>query len=174
MTHKLIVFQIFEDKIKREDTRYCRFMRITLLFIICILSTLGLSGQGFYSSSSTPGSLQPNGSFNPTDSIPAEAAADIHVYIPNIFSPNGDGTNDLFQIQAPVGDQVMITRFFIFDKRGTNVYSRYNMPIAPSEDWWDGSYKNFNMSPGVFAYYLEVQFSNGERKTFKGNVTLVR
>ena len=151
MTHKLIVFQIFEDKIKREDTRYCRFMRITLLFIICILSTLGLSGQGFYSRSSTTGSLQPNDSFNPTD-----------------------GTNDLFQIQAPIGDQVMITRFFIFDKRGTNVYSRYNMPIAPSEDWWDGSYKNFNMSPGVFAYYLEVQFSNGERKTFKGNVTLVR
>ena len=149
-------------------------MRITLLVIACIVSTLSLSGQGFYSRPNTANSTQSTDPFYPTDTIPTGEVTDIHVYIPNIFSPNGDGTNDLFQIQAPVGDQVIITRFFIFDKRGTNVYTRYNMPVAPSEDWWDGSYKNFNMSPGVFAYYLEVQFLNGERKTFKGNVTLVR
>ncbi len=149
-------------------------MRITLLVFTCILSTLSLSGQGFYSRSNTASSLQATDPFNPADTIPAGEEAAMYVYIPNIFSPNGDGTNDLFQIQAPIGDQVMITRFFIFDKRGTNVYSRYNMSVAPSEDWWDGSYKHFNMSPGVFAYYLEVQFSNGDRKTFKGNVTLVR
>ncbi len=149
-------------------------MRITLLVIACILSTLSLSGQGFSSRSNTANSIQSPDPFNSSDTISTGDEVEIHVYIPNIFSPNGDGTNDLFQIQAPVGDQVMITRFFIFDKRGTNVYSRYNMPVAPSEDWWDGSYKHFNMSPGVFAYYLEVQFSNGDRKTFKGNVTLVR
>ncbi len=149
-------------------------MRITLLVFTFILSTLSLSGQGFYSRSNSESSFQSTNPFHPSDTIPTGDEAEIHVYIPNIFSPNGDGTNDLFQIQAPVGYQVMITRFFIFDKRGMNVYSRYNMPVAPSEDWWDGSYKHFTMSPGVFAYYLEVQFSNGERKTFKGNVTLVR
>lgn len=149
-------------------------MRITLLVIACILSTLSLSGQGFYSRSNSEISVPYSDADNNTDTIPSDDETAPHVYIPNIFSPNGDGTNDLFQIQVPVGNQVMITRFFIFDKRGTNVYSRYNMPVAPSEDWWDGSYKNFNMSPGVFAYYLEVQLSNGVRKTFKGNVTLVR
>ncbi len=174
MTSKLNVFQIFEDLTKRKYTSFHRNMRITLLVFACILSTLSLSGQGFYSRSNTTSSIQSADPFNPSDTIPTGDEAEIHVYIPNIFSPNGDGSNDLFQIQTPVGDQVMITRFFIFDKRGTNVYSRYNMPIAPSEDWWDGSYKHFNMSPSVFAYYLEVQFSNGERKTFKGNVTLVR
>lgn len=149
-------------------------MRTTLLVFACILSALSLPGQGFYSRANTANSMQSADPFHPSDTIPIGDEAEIHVYIPNIFSPNGDGTNDLFQIQAPVGYQVMITRFFIFDKRGTNVYTRYNMSVAPSEDWWDGSYKHFNMSPGVYAYYLEVQFSNGERKTFKGNVTLVR
>lgn len=149
-------------------------MRTPLLVITCILSALSLSGQGFYSRSNTAISMQSIDPFNPSDTIPIRDDAEIHVYIPNIFSPNGDGSNDLFQIQAPVGYQVLITRFFIFDKRGTNVYSRYNLTVSPSEDWWDGTYKHFNMSPGVFAYYLEVQFSNGERKTFKGNVTLVR
>jgi gliding motility-associated-like protein len=150
-------------------------MRITLLVIACILSTLSLSGQGVYSLSNTANTMQSGDPFNPSDTITTEEeATDIHIFIPNIFSPNGDGTNDLFQIQVAAGEQVIITRFFIFDKRGLNVYSRYNMPIAPGEDWWDGSYKHFNMSPGVFAYYLEVQFSDGERKTFKGNLTLVR
>lgn len=159
----------------REKTRaHFRNMRGTLLVLACIFSTLSLSGQGFYSRSNNSNSIQTVDPFQPSDTLANGDEAEIHVYIPNIFSPNGDGTNDLFQIQAPLGDEVMITRFFIFDKRGTNVYSRYNMSVAPSEDWWDGSYKHFTMSPGVFAYYLEVQFSTGERKTFKGNVTLVR
>lgn len=149
-------------------------MRITLLVITCVLSTLHLSGQGFYSRSNAASSFQSLNSLSPSDTISTGEDGDVPIYIPNIFSPNGDGTNDLFQIQAPAGDQVMITRFFIFDKRGTNVYSRYNMSMAPSEDWWDGSYKHFTMSPGVFAYYLEVQYADGQRKTFKGNVTLVR
>jgi gliding motility-associated-like protein len=168
------VLLIFEDQTKRKDTSFYRNMRFTLLVFTCILSTLSLSGQGFYSRPNNSGILESTVPINPTDTVYVGEEADIHVYIPNIFSPNGDGTNDLFQIQAPVGYQVLITRFFIFDKRGTNVYSRYNMPVTPSEDWWDGSYKHFTMSPGVFAYYLEVQLSTGERKTYKGNVTLVR
>lgn len=165
---------MFFGYLSTKDTSYLRNMRITLLVITCILTSLSLSGQGFYTRTPAANNFQSTNPFYPSDTIPIGDETETHVYIPNIFSPNGDGTNDLFQIQAPVGYQVMITRFFIFDKRGINVYTRYNMPVAPSEDWWDGSYKHFTMSPGVFAYYLEVQFSDGKRKTFKGNVTLVR
>ena len=99
---------------------------------------------------------------------------DCPVYIPNIFSPNGDGINDVFQIQTADKNEVIITRFFIFDRWGNNVYERFNIPIQSYSGWWDGTYKRFTMNPGAFAYYLEVQFENGTRETYKGSVTLIR
>lgn len=96
------------------------------------------------------------------------------IYIPNIFSPNGDGINDLFQIQTSDISQVTVTRFFIFDRWGNEVYKRYDLPIHSSDGWWDGTFKHFTMNPGVYAYYLEVEFETGQRETYKGNVTLIR
>ena len=96
------------------------------------------------------------------------------IYIPNVFSPNGDGINDLFQIQTADKNEVIITRFYIFDRWGNNVYERFNLPIQSSSGWWDGTFKRFTMNPGVFAYYLEVEFENGQRETYKGSVTLIR
>jgi len=96
------------------------------------------------------------------------------VYIPNIFSPNGDGINDLFQIQTADKNEVIITRFYIFDRWGNNVYERFNIPVQSYSGWWDGTFKRFTMNPGVFSYYLEVQFENGTRETYKGSVTLIR
>jgi len=96
------------------------------------------------------------------------------VYIPNIFSPNGDGINDLFQIQTADENEVTITRFFIFDRWGNNVYERYDLPIHATDGWWDGTFKRFTANPGVFAYFVEVEFDNGSRETYRGNVTLVR
>jgi gliding motility-associated-like protein len=96
------------------------------------------------------------------------------VYIPNIFSPNGDGVNDLFRLQAPSDQNIMITRFFIFDNWGNNVFEKFNLPIQSETGWWDGTYKRFTANPGMFAYYVEVQFENGKKETYKGKVTLIR
>ena len=99
---------------------------------------------------------------------------DCPIYIPNIFSPNGDGTNDFFQIHTDNKNEVMITRFFIFDRWGNNVYKRFNLTIQSATGWWDGTFKRFTLNPGVFTYYLEVEFASGDRETYKGNVTLIR
>lgn len=96
------------------------------------------------------------------------------VYIPNIFSPNGDGVNDYFQIQTADENNVLITRFLIFDRWGSKVYEKYNLPIHSSDGWWDGTYKRFTMNKGQFAYFVEVEFENGDRETFRGNVALIR
>jgi gliding motility-associated-like protein len=102
------------------------------------------------------------------------AQTECPVYIPNIFSPNGDGINDVFQIQTADKNEIMITRFYIFDRWGNKVYERFNIPIQSYTGWWDGTFKRFTMNPGAFAYYLEVQFENGTRETYKGSVTLIR
>ena len=109
-----------------------------------------------------------------TDTVMTIAQTGCPLYIPNVFSPNGDGKNDFFQIQTADENNVTITKFYIFDRWGNTVYKRFDFPIHTTEGWWDGSYKHFTMNPGVFAYYLEVEFASGERETFKGNVTLIR
>ena len=96
------------------------------------------------------------------------------LYIPNVFSPNGDGVNDMFQIRVAGDENILITRFFIFDRWGNNVYKEYNLRVQSTQQWWDGTYKHFTSSAGIFNYYLEVEFENSQRETFKGNVTLIR
>ncbi len=96
------------------------------------------------------------------------------VFIPNIFSPNGDGVNDFFQIQTADEHNVLITRFLIFDRWGSKVYEKYDLPIHSNEGWWDGTYKRFTMNKGLFAYFVEVEFENGAKETFRGNVTLFK
>lgn len=102
------------------------------------------------------------------------ANPEIEVYIPDIFSPNGDGVNDYFQIKASTDHNLVITRFYIFDRWGYKVFERFNLSIHSSDGWWDGMLKRFTLNTGVFAYYIELQYPGGLRKTFKGNVTLVR
>lgn len=108
------------------------------------------------------------------DTIATVAQTGCPVYIPNIFSPNGDGVNDYFRIQTADENNVMITRFLIFDRWGSKVYEKYDLPIHSNEGWWDGTYKRFTMNKGHFAYFVEVEFENGMKETFRGTITLLK
>ena len=95
------------------------------------------------------------------------------IYIPNTFSPNGDGVNDLFNISSAVEASIIVTKFLVFDRWGNNVYEAYDFPITSSDKWWDGTFRKISMNPGVFAYFIEIR-ENDQLESFKGNVTLVR
>lgn len=96
------------------------------------------------------------------------------LYIPNVFSPNNDGVNDLFQIRVNDDQQITITRFFIFDRFGKKVYERFELPAQSNVGWWDGNFKHFTSPAGAYYYFLEVEFENGDKETFKGDLTLIR
>ena len=53
------------------------------------------------------------------------------VYVPNIFSPNGDGSNDLFWIHGEDND-IMIESLLIYDRWGSLVYEAEDMPVGES------------------------------------------
>lgn len=95
------------------------------------------------------------------------------VYVPNAFSPNGDGINDLF---APFtgNDVVQIKDFKVFDRQGNMVYSAG--PFTPGDpvNAWDGSFRGKEMAPGVFVWFAEIEFLDQETEIFKGDVTLIR
>ena len=95
------------------------------------------------------------------------------LYIPNAFSPNGDGVNDLFYIFA--GANVSsIKKFQIFDRWGELVFEDFDfLPNDPTHGW-NGVFKNKIMNPAVFVYKVEVEYVDGAVEVFYGDVTLLR
>ncbi len=95
------------------------------------------------------------------------------VYIPNVFSPNADGVNDLFTVYGNK-DVELILELQIFDRWGNQVF--VNDEFSPNEEnyGWNGSFRNAEMNPAVFAYWVRVRYTDGTSGAFKGDVTLIR
>jgi gliding motility-associated-like protein len=88
------------------------------------------------------------------------------IYVPNVFSPNGDGKNDLFQVY---GNNIMTVDMKIFNRWGELVYETNNQLAG-----WDGTYKGQMQNPGVFTYALKVTFLDNTQIEKNGTVTLLR
>lgn len=99
---------------------------------------------------------------------------DYNFYIPNIFSPNGDGVNDVFKIYNTINSAVQVNEFSIYDRWGSVVYQVSNQPLNTALLTWDGKCSEKDLETGVYVYVIELEFLNGEQKFFKGNVALVR
>lgn len=98
---------------------------------------------------------------------------DPKVYVPNIFSPNGDGKNDLFQLYANRFVKT-IHRFDIYDRWGEWVYSQGKIDAQAAEFGWDGTFRGQPMNNAIFVWVAEVEYINGERVFLKGDITLIR
>jgi len=96
-----------------------------------------------------------------------------NVYIPNAFSPNGDGTNDSFFANGDNSVR-LVTNFKIFDRWGELVYEANNININDPSVGWDGTLKGQAMNPGVFVYTLEIQFVDGVVKMYNGDVSIIK
>ncbi|MCB9324719.1 MAG: gliding motility-associated C-terminal domain-containing protein [Lewinellaceae bacterium] len=95
-----------------------------------------------------------------------------NIFIPNVFSPNHDGNNDVFMIFSGK-DVVGIRSFQIYNRWGENVFEVYDfLPNNPAYGW-DGRFRGIPCNSAVFVWYAEVEFVDGEIILFKGDVTLV-
>ena len=96
-----------------------------------------------------------------------------YVYFPTLFSPNGDGINDVF---APsFGTQVKsIRRFYVMDRWGRTIHQRRGFFESSFECQWDGRFGNKYVNAGVYTYFSEVEFKDGRIVKFEGAVTLMR
>ncbi|MBK9715940.1 MAG: gliding motility-associated C-terminal domain-containing protein [Saprospiraceae bacterium] len=90
------------------------------------------------------------------------------LFVPNVFSPNGDQINDLF-LPTFKCDQVEFYKLQIFDRFGNLVFETLN-----KDNGWNGKFESQNMNPGVFAYHIQYQIKGSKRKLKAGDVTLVR
>jgi len=90
------------------------------------------------------------------------------VYLPNVFSPNGDGINDVFGIV----DNISMSQWKlqIFDRSGNMVFES-NDPLKG----WNGEFHGVIVQSGVYAWKLEYQYANDAALKFrKGDITLIR
>jgi gliding motility-associated-like protein len=98
---------------------------------------------------------------------------DRQIYIPNAFSPNGDGTNDVFMIYSD-DDVVNIKSFLVFSRWGESVFEYRDFQPNNPAFGWDGKHKGELLNPAVFAWFAEVEFVDGQTVLFEGDVTLTR
>lgn len=89
------------------------------------------------------------------------------VYVPNTFSPNGDGQNDVLRVLGPGVSSVKLFR--VFNRWGQIVFDTNDPGL-----YWDGTFKGVLLNPGVYMYYMDVECINGQRTIKKGDITLLR
>lgn len=106
------------------------------------------------------------------DSIFIEVEKLDNIFIPNVFSPNGDGYNDIF---TPfIGSSILKIRTFqVTNIWGEIVFEAKDF-IPDHGQGWNGSFDGKNASPGVFMYCVDVEYLDGETKIFCGDVLLIR
>lgn len=94
-----------------------------------------------------------------------------NIFVPNTFTPNGDGVNDIFNILGAGINSII--NFAIYDRWGELIFISEN--TYPSPDiGWNGTFKNANVNEGVYVYSAEIELITGRKMMLKGNVTLIR
>ncbi|RYM33501.1 T9SS type B sorting domain-containing protein [Brumimicrobium glaciale] len=88
------------------------------------------------------------------------------IFVPNAFTPNGDGENDVLYIRSQIVSDVI---FRIYNRWGELIYESTTL-----HEGWDGTFKGKKLDPDVYDYYLEGHCIDDQEFLIKGNITLIR
>jgi gliding motility-associated-like protein len=93
-----------------------------------------------------------------------------HVFIPNVFTPNRDGHNDLFVVKGIA----IIKHMVIYGRWGEKVFERNNFIAGDPSDCWNGTYQGMASPSGSYVYFIEMECPTGGLFVRKGSVVLIR
>ena len=110
--------------------------------------------------------LAENGCRN-VDSVKVNIDYRDNLFVPSAFTPNGDGTNDVFRISNITFQKLQ--EFRVFNRWGQEIYS-----TTDPKKGWDGSWKGVPQDMGTYQYLIRVAYPDGYIETYKGDVTLIR
>ncbi|MCB0656625.1 MAG: gliding motility-associated C-terminal domain-containing protein [Saprospiraceae bacterium] len=95
------------------------------------------------------------------------------IIAPNVFSPNGDGNNDIFYLYGKGVDLIEVFR--IYDRWGNIVYEGHDVPLNNPASGWDGRVKGGTYAqPGVYVWSAQVRFLDFDVRIVSGDLTVVR
>ncbi|MEO0338296.1 MAG: gliding motility-associated C-terminal domain-containing protein [Bacteroidota bacterium] len=99
-----------------------------------------------------------------------------NVFIPNVFSPNGDGRNDELRVYACRGVSA-VNYARVFDRWGSLLYQEQNIGIpdcAGGTVLWDGKFNGRDLPAGVYVYIIEVEFIDNVTLVYRGDISIIR
>jgi gliding motility-associated-like protein len=139
-----------------------------LLFTICLLGLLKADEATAQVSLSRKyrviayktGSPQIFSVSNEVDIIP-----NMSIYIPNTFTPNGDGLNDTFGV---AGEAIQDFDMKIFNRWGQLIYETTN-----ANERWDGTFLGQKVPSGTYVYKVSASSPSGKRQNKEGSVNVI-
>lgn len=87
------------------------------------------------------------------------------LYIPNAFTPNGDGRNDFFEVLGT------------YQSLDLKIYNQWGNKVFETQTKghrWDGTYRGERLPSGVYVYFVEVRMADGSKVFRKGSISLIR
>jgi gliding motility-associated-like protein len=117
-----------------------------------------------------------------TDTVQIDLSIDYDaaLFIPNAFTPNNDGVNDVFYARSNMPDALRIDYFRIFDKYNETVFDLAELEgheNATPEDiffGWEGVFRGEKAEAGAYRFTISVVFPDGVNRNFAGTVQLIR
>lgn len=95
-----------------------------------------------------------------------------NVFVPNTFTPNGDGMNDVFYIR---GNGIFAVKSLrIFNRWGEMIFEKKNITANDASHGWNGLYKGQKAPSGTYVYLLEVLCTNRQLLKYNGTVSLIQ
>ena len=107
-----------------------------------------------------------------SDQITINVLEKTSVYVPNTFSPDGNGINDKWVIFTD-NTVKQIKTLYIYDRWGESIVQLENFPPNDYDYGWNGRFRGKSVESGVYVYYFVVEFENGKTKVFKGDITIL-
>ncbi|MBT8221377.1 MAG: gliding motility-associated C-terminal domain-containing protein [Bacteroidia bacterium] len=106
-----------------------------------------------------------------TDELYA-SVEDIKHYIPNAFSPNGDGHNDIFYLQSK--KNYLFKNFSIYDRWGNRQFIQQEGSVNDESYGWNGAGNGKALNPGVYIWQATIVGLDDQERTISGDITLLR
>lgn len=92
------------------------------------------------------------------------------ICLPNVFTPNGDGINDVLYVRTSTGfAQIDTIQFRIMDGAGSNLFVSTLPDVG-----WDGTYNNGKKKSGVYSWEIKATLTSGEQVEYTGTVTCLK
>lgn len=96
------------------------------------------------------------------------------IFVPNIFTPNGDSQNDILYIHAPPNIIKVIKRFEIYNRWGNKIFSQTNIQPNDATSGWNGLVNGKAVNADVFVWWAEIEFVDGYTTIFSGDVNIIK
>lgn len=94
------------------------------------------------------------------------------IFVPTAFSPNDDGINDVFYINAD--ERVsQITRMQVYDRWGNLFFTNENINANEPAAGWNGTVNGKPADSGVYVWFAEIIFADGSKETISGDMSLL-